>query len=72
MFPQGTRVEAPDAVGSPHHGARRLALDTASPIVPPAITGTSHLWRWALPKLIRISCAASHPGRRIVRTRSRS
>ena len=57
MFPQGTRVEAPDAMGSPHHGAGRLALDTGAPIVPAAITGTSHLWRWALPELKRLQVA---------------
>jgi 1-acyl-sn-glycerol-3-phosphate acyltransferase len=54
VFPEGTRVEAPDALGSPHHGAGRLALDTGAPIVPAAITGTSHLWRGALPKLKRV------------------
>lgn len=25
MFPEGTRVEEPDALGLPHHGAGRLA-----------------------------------------------
>ena len=49
VFPEGTRVEQPDALGSPHHGAGRLALATGAPIVPAAITGTSHLWRGALP-----------------------
>ena len=42
MFPEGTRVEDPDALGSPHHGAGRLALQTGVPIVPAAITGTAH------------------------------
>ena len=54
VFPEGTRVEVPDALGSPHHGAARLALDTGAPIVPVAISGTSHLWRGALPKLKRV------------------
>jgi 1-acyl-sn-glycerol-3-phosphate acyltransferase len=54
VFPEGTRVEPPDALGSPHHGAARLALDTGAPIVPVAISGTSHLWRGALPKLKRV------------------
>ncbi|HYB30617.1 MAG TPA: lysophospholipid acyltransferase family protein [Solirubrobacteraceae bacterium] len=57
MFPEGTRVEAPDALGSPHHGAGRLALDTGAPIIPAAITGTSHLWRGALPGLKRVQIA---------------
>jgi 1-acyl-sn-glycerol-3-phosphate acyltransferase len=54
VFPEGTRVEAPDALGSPHHGAGRLAIDTGAAIIPAAITGTSHLWRGALPRLKRV------------------
>jgi 1-acyl-sn-glycerol-3-phosphate acyltransferase len=54
VFPEGTRVQQPDALGSPHHGAGRLALETGAPIIPAAITGTSHLWRGALPKLRRV------------------
>jgi 1-acyl-sn-glycerol-3-phosphate acyltransferase len=57
VFPEGTRVDAPDALGSPHHGAARLALETGAPIIPAAITGTSHLWRGALPKLKRVQLA---------------
>ena len=57
VFPEGTRVEQPDALGSPHPGAGRLALETGAPIVPAAITGTSHLWRGALPKLKRVQLA---------------
>ena len=54
VFPEGTRVEQPDALGSPHRGAGRLALETTAPIVPAAITGTAHLWRGALPKVRRV------------------
>ncbi len=54
IFPEGTRVEAPDALGSPHHGAARMALATGAPIVPVVITGTSHLWRGALPRIKRV------------------
>jgi 1-acyl-sn-glycerol-3-phosphate acyltransferase len=61
IFPEGTRVEAPDALGSPHHGAGRLALETGAPIVPAAITGTSHLWRGALPHLRRVQLAFLDP-----------
>jgi 1-acyl-sn-glycerol-3-phosphate acyltransferase len=57
VFPEGTRVEAADALGSPHHGAGRLALETGAPIVPAAITGTSHLWRGALPRRKRVQVA---------------
>ena len=54
VFPEGTRVEQADALGSPHHGAGRLALETGASIVPAAISGTSHLWRGALPKVRRV------------------
>ena len=54
LFPEGTRVEEPDALGSPHHGAGRLAFETGTPIIPAAITGTSQLWRAALPKVRRV------------------
>jgi 1-acyl-sn-glycerol-3-phosphate acyltransferase len=54
VFPEGTRVEETDALGSPHHGAGRLALETGTPIVPVAITGTSELWRAPLPKVRRV------------------
>lgn len=54
VFPEGTRVEQVDALGSPHHGAGRLALATGAPVIPAAITGTAHLWRGALPKLRRV------------------
>ena len=54
VFPEGTRVDEPDALGSPHHGAGRLALETGAPIVPTAIRGTSHLWLGPVPKPRRI------------------
>jgi 1-acyl-sn-glycerol-3-phosphate acyltransferase len=63
IFPEGTRVEQPDALGSPHHGAGRLALETGAPIIPAAITGTSHLWRGALPKLKRVQITFLAPAR---------
>ena len=63
MFPEGTRIEQPDALGLPHHGAGQLALETAAPIIPAAITGTSHLWRGALPKLRRVQLTFLPPVR---------
>jgi 1-acyl-sn-glycerol-3-phosphate acyltransferase len=61
VFPEGTRVEQPDALGAPRRGAGRLAIETEAPIIPAAITGTSHLWRGALPKLRRIQIAFLPP-----------
>ena len=61
VFPEGTRIADPDALGSPHHGAARLALETGAPIVPAAISGTAHLWRGALPRLKRVQLAFLFP-----------
>ncbi len=61
VFPEGTRVEQPDALGAPHHGAGRLAIETGAPIVPAAITGTAHLWRGALPRIKRVQLAFLPP-----------
>jgi 1-acyl-sn-glycerol-3-phosphate acyltransferase len=61
MFPEGTRVEEVDALGSPRHGAGRMAFETGAPIIPAAITGTSHLWRGALPKVRRVQVAFLEP-----------
>jgi len=61
MFPEGTRVEQADALGSPRHGAGRLALETGAPIIPTAISGTSHLWRGALPRLKRVQLTFAKP-----------
>jgi 1-acyl-sn-glycerol-3-phosphate acyltransferase len=54
MFPEGTRVEDPQALGSPHHGAGRLALEAGAPIVPTAIAGTHKLWLGPLLKPRRV------------------
>ena len=61
MFPEGTRVDEPDALGSPHHGAGRLARETGAPIVPTAILGTSHLWLGPIPKPRRIDVSFLAP-----------
>jgi 1-acyl-sn-glycerol-3-phosphate acyltransferase len=57
MFPEGTRVDDADALGAPHHGAGRLAVEAGAPIVPAAILGTSHLWLGPIPKPRRIDVA---------------
>jgi 1-acyl-sn-glycerol-3-phosphate acyltransferase len=61
LFPEGTRVDEPDALGSPHHGAGRLAVETGAPIIPAAILGTSHLWLGPVPKPRRIDIAFLPP-----------
>ena len=57
VFPEGTRVEDPHALGSPHHGAGRLALLSGAPVVPAAIAGTQKLWFGPLPKPRRVQVA---------------
>jgi 1-acyl-sn-glycerol-3-phosphate acyltransferase len=61
VFPEGTRIDEPDALGSPHHGAGRLALASGSPIVPVAIYGTSHLWIGPVPKPRRVDVSFLPP-----------
>ncbi|MGA2321659.1 MAG: lysophospholipid acyltransferase family protein [Solirubrobacteraceae bacterium] len=57
VFPEGTRVDDPHALGSPHHGAGRLALLTGAPVVPAAVAGTQKLWFGPLPKPRRVQLA---------------
>jgi 1-acyl-sn-glycerol-3-phosphate acyltransferase len=61
VFPEGTRVEEPDALGSPHHGAGRLSLASGAPIVPAAIAGTSKLWLGPFPKPRRVQVSFLPP-----------
>jgi 1-acyl-sn-glycerol-3-phosphate acyltransferase len=61
VFPEGTRVDEPDALGSPHHGAGRLALESGAPIIPAAIAGTHHLWLGPIPKPRRVQVAFHAP-----------
>lgn len=57
VFPEGTRIEDAHALGAPHHGAGRLALQTGAPIVPAAIAGTHRLWLGPVPKPRRVQLA---------------
>jgi 1-acyl-sn-glycerol-3-phosphate acyltransferase len=61
IFPEGTRVDEVDALGSPHSGAGRLAVESGAPIIPAAVTGTSHLWLGPIPKPRRVQLAFLPP-----------
>jgi 1-acyl-sn-glycerol-3-phosphate acyltransferase len=61
LFPEGTRVRDPDQLGHPHRGAARLALETGTPVVPAAITGTEKLFLGPFPKPKRVQVAFSEP-----------
>jgi 1-acyl-sn-glycerol-3-phosphate acyltransferase len=61
MFPEGTRVRDPEALGSPRRGAGRLAIETGATLVPAAITGTERLFIGPLPKPRRVQLAIGEP-----------
>lgn len=62
LFPEGTRVREPAALGSPRRGAGRLAIESGAPLVPCAITGTEQLfWGGWLPKPRRVQVAFGEP-----------
>jgi 1-acyl-sn-glycerol-3-phosphate acyltransferase len=61
LFPEGTRIRDPEALGSPRRGAARLALETGAPLVPAAITGTQSLFVGPLPKPRRVQVAFGEP-----------
>jgi 1-acyl-sn-glycerol-3-phosphate acyltransferase len=57
IFPEGTRVRT-GALGRPHRGVGRLALETGAPVVPVAVIGTEEVRRgWRIrPRKVRIRC----------------
>jgi 1-acyl-sn-glycerol-3-phosphate acyltransferase len=61
IFPEGTRVRDPAALGSPRRGAGRLALESGAPMVPAAITGTEKLFAGPFPKPKRVQVAFAEP-----------
>jgi 1-acyl-sn-glycerol-3-phosphate acyltransferase len=67
LFPEGTRVSDPGALGRPHRGATRLAIETGASIVPTAITGTEKR-RWPLPRRVRIAFGEPIPVTDLVAT----
>lgn len=54
LFPEGTRVRDPDALGVPRRGAARLAIEAGAPMVPAALTGTEKR-RLPLPRRVQVS-----------------
>jgi 1-acyl-sn-glycerol-3-phosphate acyltransferase len=62
LFPEGTRVRDPEALGEPKRGAARLALETGAVLVPAAITGTEKLFLFGFfPKPHRVQVAFAEP-----------
>lgn len=61
LFPEGTRVRDPAALGSPRRGAGRLAIEAGAPLVPCAITGTERLFWHGIPKPHRVQLAFGEP-----------
>jgi 1-acyl-sn-glycerol-3-phosphate acyltransferase len=61
LFPEGTRVRDPEALGSPRRGAGRLALESGAPLVPAAITGTERLFAGPFPKPVRVQITFGEP-----------
>lgn len=61
LFPEGTRIRTPDALGEPRRGAARLALETGAPLIPCAIAGTERLFVGPLPRPHRVRVTFSAP-----------
>jgi 1-acyl-sn-glycerol-3-phosphate acyltransferase len=61
LFPEGTRIRDPDALGEPRTGAGRLALETGATLVPAAISGSERLFLGPLPKPRRVRIAFGEP-----------
>jgi 1-acyl-sn-glycerol-3-phosphate acyltransferase len=61
LFPEGTRIRDPEELGHPKRGAGRLAIDTGSPLIPTAITGTEQLFFGPFPKPRRVQVAFAEP-----------
>ncbi|WP_187271805.1 lysophospholipid acyltransferase family protein [Aeromicrobium terrae] len=54
LFPEGTRVPDPNALGTPRRGAARLAIETGAPLIPTVITGTEKR-RLPLPRRVQVA-----------------
>jgi 1-acyl-sn-glycerol-3-phosphate acyltransferase len=54
LFPEGTRFRDPETLTRPRRGAARIAIETGSPLVPSAITGTERLFFGPFPRPRRV------------------
>jgi len=54
LFPEGTRFRDPATLTRPRRGAARIAIETGSPLVPSAITGTERLFWGPFPRPRRV------------------
>jgi 1-acyl-sn-glycerol-3-phosphate acyltransferase len=61
LFPEGTRIRDPEALGEPRSGVGRLALETGATLVPAAISGSERLFLGPLPKPRRVRIAFGEP-----------
>jgi 1-acyl-sn-glycerol-3-phosphate acyltransferase len=70
LFPEGTRFRDPATLTRPHRGAARIAIETGSPLVPSAITGTERLF-WGpfpRPRRVQVSFAPAVPSTELAAT----
>lgn len=61
LFPEGTRVRDPEGLGVPKRGAVRLALETGSPLIPAAISGTERLFFHGVPRPTTVRVSFGEP-----------
>lgn len=61
LFPEGTRIRDPEALGEPKRGAVRLALETGAPLIPAAITGTEKLFFHGVPRPTTVRVSFGEP-----------
>jgi 1-acyl-sn-glycerol-3-phosphate acyltransferase len=61
LFPEGTRIRDPEALGEPRSGAGRLALETGATLVPAAISGSERLFFGPLPRPRRVRISFAEP-----------
>jgi 1-acyl-sn-glycerol-3-phosphate acyltransferase len=61
LFPEGTRIRDPEALGKPRSGVGRLALETGATLVPAAISGSERLFLGPLPRPRHVRISFGEP-----------